>query len=535
MKKIFLFTVLLSTALLFKSCVVDNIYENQSQISDIALIINEVNSNAGDPKPDWIEIYNPTSIEVDISGFGVYDKPAAIFKFPAGTKVAAKGYFVVICDVALAAAEPTKYAAFGISSGGESVYLVDAKQAIIDEVALPAMPLGVTYARIPDGGTVFANANATQGTANSNTNNPPTITATAITDVNDNDRFTYSVTVSDASGLGDVKIFYQSLSDVVFSSMAPLVAGVYTFKLPLFKGGETVKYYIEATDATGLKSYFPATAPDTKGSFAVKDGLPSFTNVAISNLNPLATEAITFSITAFDMGSITEVKLYYTVNSTDATTKATVPLTMVNGLWSGVIPGQANNAIVRYYLRAVDNNSQNAYNPSETKDAAGQVTSAFNHDLGITWPKITIAPAPNWAALVLNEVCGSQTPDDDWVEFYNNSDAEVDISGMKLVKDGVTATPIYIFPAGTKIAPRAYKVINTLTTPALTGLTAGISNTKVVKLEFTTPIGVVVSFFEKTAANFLTGHPTDGSYARSPNGTGDWVVKTAFTKGAANN
>jgi hypothetical protein len=533
MKRIFLFTILLSAALLFKACVKDEVYENQSTSSDVALMINEINSNAGDPKPDWIEIFNPTSSEIDISGFGVYDKPAAIYKFPAGTKVAAKGYFVIICDVALAGAEPTKYAAFGISSGGESIYLVDNKNAVINEVAVPAMPLGITYARIPDGGATFANANSTQGTANSNTNNPPTITAALITDVNDNDRFTYNITVSDASGLADVKIFYQSSSDVVFPSMAPLGSGAYTFKMPLFKGGETVKYYIEATDATGLKSYFPATAPDTKGSFVVKDGLPTFTNVAISNSNPLANEAITFNATAFDMGSVAEVKLYYIVNSVDANAKLTVALTLTNGVWTGQIPGQANNAIIRYYLRAVDDKGQKAYNPTETYDAGGIVTSVFNHDVGTSWPKITVAPAPNWAAIVLNEICGAQTPDDDWVEFYNNSDAEVDISGMKLIKDGVVASPQYTFPAGTKIPARGYKVVTTLQPGG--GLLSGISNTKVVKLELTTPTGVVVSFFEKTTANFLTGHPVDGSYARTPNATGDWAVKTAYTKGAANN
>jgi hypothetical protein len=537
MKNTLLFLALLCSAFLFKSCVKDDVYidPNAKPSSAVDLMINEVSTNAGDPIPDWIEIYNPTNTDIDISGFGVYDKPAAIYKFPAGTKVPAKGYFVIVCDVALATAEPAKYAGFGISSGGEGVFLVDATGAIIDQVTVPAMPLGITYARIPNGGDVFANANATKGSANSNTNNPPTITATVITDVNDNERFTYTVTVSDASGMADVKIFYQSSTDVIFSSMAPLGGGVYTFKLPLFKGGETVKYYIEATDATGLKSYFPTTAPDTKGSFLVKDGLPLITNVAVSNLNPSGTEAVTFNVTAFDMGTVTEVKLYYLVNSTDAASKLTVSLTLTNGVWSGVIPAQANNAIVRYYLRAVDDKSQKAYYLTETYDASGAVTSTFNHDIGTTWPKYTVAPPPNWAALVLNEICGSQTPDDDWVEIYNTSDAEVDMSGMKLIKDGGTASPLYTFPAGTKIAAKSYKVVNTVTTPAGTGLTAGISNTKAVKIEFTTPAGVVVNTFEKTAANLGTGHATDGSYARSPNGTGDWVVKTAYTKGAANN
>ncbi len=535
MKKILLFIVLFSSALLFKACVKDEVYvdPNQQPGSDIKLLINEVSSNAGDPIPDWIEIYNPGSSDIDITGFGVYDKVAAIFKFPAGTKVPAKGYFVVLCDVATAATDPTNVAAFGISSAGEGVSLVDKNLAVIDQVTVPAMPLGISYARIPDGGPTFTNANPTKGKANSNTNSPPAIVATDITNVNDNERYKLNITVSDASGLGDVKIFYQSSTEASFTSMAPLGSGLYTFTFPLFKMGETVKYYIEAADATGLKSYYPISAPATPGTFTVKDGLALFTNVSLSSNNPPANAMVTVNATLFDTGGTSEAKLYYTVNSEDANAKLTVTMSLVNGIWTGDIPGQSNNAIIRYYLRAVDSKAQKSYYPMETYDAAGVVTSTFNHDLGSTWPKITVAPPPNWAAIVLNEVCGQQTPDDDWVEFFNNSDAEVDISGMKLIKDGAVATPIWTAPSGTKIAAKAYKVVATL--PAGTGLLAGISNTKVIKLEMTTPAGTVVSTFEKTASNFPTGHPADGSYQRTPNATGDWAVKTAYTKGAANN
>ncbi|MEI6277486.1 MAG: lamin tail domain-containing protein [Prolixibacteraceae bacterium] len=535
MKKILLFAVLFASALLFKACVKDEVYvdPNAKPGSTVALLINEISSNAGDPIPDWLEIYNPTSSEIDISGFGIYDKPAALLKFPAGTKIAAKGYFVVICDVALAATDPTHVAALGLSSAGESAFLVDKDGAIIDQVTFPALPLGVSYARIPDGGTTFANANPTKGTANSNTNSPPAIVATDITNVNDNERYKINVTVSDASGLGDVKIFYQTTTEAIFTSMAPLGSGLFTFTFPMFKLGETVKYYVEAADATGLKSYYPMSAPATPGSVVVKDGLALYTAVSASTTNPAANIPIVISAIVFDNGGVTEGKLYYTVNSEDVNTKLTVTMTLANGIWTGTIPGQANNAVIRYYLRALDSKAQKSYYPLETYDAAGVVTSTFNHDIGSTWPKITVAPPPNWAAIVLNEVCGSQTPDDDWVEFYNNSDAEVDISGMMLIKDGAVASPIYTVPAGTKLAARAYRVITTL--PAGTGLLAGISNTKVVKLELTTPAGLVVSMFEKTASNFPTGHPTDGSYQRSPNATGDWVVKTAYTKGTANN
>ena len=107
------------------------------------------------------------------------------------------------------------------------------------------------------------------------------------------------------------------------------------------------------------------------------------------------------------------------------------------------------------------------------------------------------------------------------------------MSNVKLVKDGLAS--IYTAPVGTKIAGKAYFVVNTKVVPPAVGLTAGISNTKDVKLELTSPQGVIFSYFQKTATTLVGGHALNGSYARIPNATGDWVITTAYTKGAANN
>src|SRR5262249_31938463 len=58
--------------------------------------INEVESNGGTPG-DWIELYNATTAPVDISGWGVRDNDSThtIYKIPAGTTIAAGGFYVV--------------------------------------------------------------------------------------------------------------------------------------------------------------------------------------------------------------------------------------------------------------------------------------------------------------------------------------------------------------------------------------------------------------------------------------------------------
>ncbi len=78
------------------------------------------------------------------------------------------------------------------------------------------------------------------------------------------------------------------------------------------------------------------------------------------------------------------------------------------------------------------------------------------------------------ADVVINEVCGKQDPDDDWVEFYNKGTEDEDLSGATLVKtdeDGKTED-IYTFPSGSKIKAGGYLVVATLTGE----LQAGISN-----------------------------------------------------------
>jgi len=532
--KLFL-AVLSISAILFSSCVKDEIYTDDTIVSDATLVINEVASNNGDPNPDWIEIYNPSDVEVDVSGFGVYDKVDARYEFAPGTKIAAKGYLVIVCDKTLAVADPATYANFGISSGGESVFLDDASFAVIDQVDVPAMALGISYARIPDGGDVFQNSNPTKGAANSNTNESPVIEADTIVTgmVNDNVRYQYDIVVKDASGVSSVKLWMQTPSETFYFDMVPMGAGNYRLLLPLLTKGDVVAYYIEAVDETGLKTRFKPEDAETF-SFTVDDGLAIFNSVELSNSNPAALEDITVTVDAYDQSGVSAVRLYYTINSEDAASKVQVDLTLAGGVWTGTIPGQIDGAIIRYYIRATDNASVKSYYPFEVLDATGAVIGDFNHDLGSTWPQINVAPFV--VELILNEICGKQTVDDDWVEIYNPTDAEIDLNGYTIVKTdelGAVST-IFTETVQNKIASHAYYVIKTIQVASEATLTGGISNTKSVKLELVNAASEVKSTFEKTSTNLIGGHLIDGSYARIPNATGDWAIVFPYTKGVAN-
>lgn len=520
-----IFLSLLSAVMIFLSgCVKDDVYiDDTTPGSDIVLVINEVASNNGDPNPDWMEIYNPGDAEVDISGFGVYDKPAAIYTIPAGTKIAAKGYFVIVCDVALAGTDPTKYAAFGISSGGESVFLVDATTAIIDQVDVPAMPLGVSYARIPNGGDVFANANPTKGAENSNTNAIPLLIADPVKDVDDNSGFDYIVTASDADGIRDVKIYTEAGTDVKITEMAPIGGGKYKYRFPAMDAGTSVKYYVVATDETGKKAYFPTTAPATNASFVVVNGAPKFESVVLSNENPSDGEAVIFTVNAYDKTGIKEIRLYYVLNDASADTKIMMILTTNDNLtFTDTIPGQPDLTKISYYLRAEDKGALRTYFPAETV-VNGEVTSEFNHDVASTWPSITVAPLVPLNQLVINEIQASGAPWD-FVELYNSTNAAIDISGFRLYDSGGLGVA-YTIPAGTSIAAGGFYVMETGSGSPQGQW--GISSSG----EDITLINTSDVIVDQLLKVNWPGVPL---VARKKDGLPKWIVPTAESKGTAN-
>ncbi len=131
--------------------------------------MNEVYSRGVAGNLDWIEIYNPSTASMDISGYKIYDnggqagtKPKKLF--PAGTIIPASGFTVIITDTADFVGD---LSGFGISSGGETVWLEDATGLLIDSVVIPALGVDTSFARIPDGSDFFTKTTPlTKGTSN---------------------------------------------------------------------------------------------------------------------------------------------------------------------------------------------------------------------------------------------------------------------------------------------------------------------------------------------------------------------------------
>ncbi|HXJ73833.1 MAG TPA: lamin tail domain-containing protein, partial [Candidatus Dormibacteraeota bacterium] len=89
-----------------------------------------------------------------------------------------------------------------------------------------------------------------------------------------------------------------------------------------------------------------------------------------------------------------------------------------------------------------------------------------NSDNGVHWRASSVAggspgaddPEPTLPPVVVNEVLTRTTPPQvDWIELFNPTDAEADLSGWFLSDDG--GAPIkYRLPQGTTLPPRSYRV-----------------------------------------------------------------------------
>jgi len=131
---------------------------------------------------------------------------------------------------------------------------------------------------------------------------------------------------------------------------------------------------------------------------------------------------------------------------------------------------------------------------------------------------ILFASSNTYAAqpsVVLNEVY-PPTNSEDWVELYNDSSSEVDISRWKLLD--LATTPMKTIPDNTKITPKSFLVV-----AVSNRLNASGDTVKLVDQN-----GVEIDSFGYNSVE------VNKSFARLPDGKGDWFGGQTPTKEAPN-
>jgi hypothetical protein len=128
--------------------------------ADSGVILNEIltqNSTLPEPDgstPDWIELFNPSTNDVDLAGLALSDDPALPRKwtFPPGSIIRANNYLAVMCDGSgLASATNT---GFALEGSGGAVYLYARASdggALLDSIRYGLLPQDFSLGRSATG------------------------------------------------------------------------------------------------------------------------------------------------------------------------------------------------------------------------------------------------------------------------------------------------------------------------------------------------------------------------------------------------
>ncbi len=140
--------------------------------------------------PDWVELYNASDEEIDISGWYLSNAAKKLdkWKFPEGTTISANGFLIVFADgtkeqsedpdagVSLTSLIMTGRASeipsnglhttFELSSSGENIFLSAKDKSLIDSVEVPELKYDTAWGRTEDGTGEFKRLEPTPGASN---------------------------------------------------------------------------------------------------------------------------------------------------------------------------------------------------------------------------------------------------------------------------------------------------------------------------------------------------------------------------------
>lgn len=244
------------------------------------------------------------------------------------------------------------------------------------------------------------------------------------------------------------------------------------------------------------------------------NGPATITNVSFTPSSVTPDDVVTVSATVTALKGLASVTLFYTVNA--GSPLSVVMVAGASNIYTGSIPKQVDLANVVFYVGAKTNGG------IENKSAERTY-------------KVGAIP-PNYTAIVLNEIDGNTK----YVELFNNSAAPVNISGMMIIKNGVSlknadGTPNWAVPLGTILPANGYGIIKcsgytaTADPAAITVGTVGdgMSAKQTLLLELTKPDGSVISTFTRGVAPWgttISAIAVTDSYSRVPNGSATWKL-----------
>lgn len=501
------------------------------------ITITEVSS---DPS-DWVELYNAGASDVDVSGWRVDDDQTRTDVLPAGSIVPAGGYLVL---------SQNTHFTFGLGKGDQfHLYLADGK-TLISETTWPAGAHATpSWARCPDAtGTFSLSAVATPGAANDcPTGNP--VDKLVLNEVESSgdgsdwvELFNPTRQAIDAGGL--VLADNGTANNVTIPAGTTIAAGGY-FAIDVTGLGSADSARLFAADGTTLidsttwsahatqtwgrcpdgAGAFGQTATATRGSANDCPPPAGYQDVVINEVESSGGDPGDW-VELFNTGaSAIDVSGWIVRDNDDTHTHVieagtTIPaqgylVVLTEAGAGGFGLGGADSA--RLYLP----NGTTLVSSYSWATHAGVTYGRCpdgSGEFGLTY-SVTKGARNDCSPVRINEIDSKDAAPVDWIELTNIGASPVDVSGYVLRDDKDTSA--VVIPAGTTLAPGSYLAIDVD-----------------VKGGFGLGAPDAARLFAADGATLLdsyswTAHAAT-SYARCPDGRGNFDTAKRVTKGAAN-
>lgn len=360
---------------------------------------------------------------------------------------------------------------FGIGSKGDEIHLLDTQHNEIDKAIVPALEEGMTYARTTNGGSEWkTNAVATKGTDNSTAPSVPESTTVAVVI---NEVYTFS-DQTDIKDLDYIELYNTSDKETDLSG----------FKL-WEGGGQAEAWTIPAGTKIAAKGFLTIEC-DKEGLHKDPTHYPAW-GLSKNKETIVFADANAKVIDQVETPNMTVGETYG--RKTDGSKEWVI--------FAETTKGKSNNGAKE---KSVLNNAYGVY-----------VNEVFTNNQDADDPKTA------W------------DESKDFIELYNATDKDVDISGFSLNDDAMKEEKRYTFPAGTIVKAKSFLTLDVYkgnTNGPVFGLGKG---------------GDKVMFFDKNKTKFEEvstpefGDTDIRSYGRATDGGSELKVFSEISKNASNN
>ena len=393
--------------------------------SQSTLKINEwLASGAAPFLDDFLEIYNPDPLPVDLGGLFLTDLPVGQpfeHEITPLSFIAGFGYEAFIADNAPELG--ADHLNFQLASSIGEIGLMRPDGTAINAVAYGAQRTGVSQGRAPNGSpkVVFLSP-PTPGAPNPVPPAPPEPVLVNLLPLNDTFQWRYEQTATDLGTTWMARNYNDSAWPQGAALLAREDAGVtpVPVRTPLTIAAGKITFYFRA------RFNVPAglSISALQATHAIDDG-------AVFYLNGV--EAGRFNMPGGTIGFSTQAS-----SAHEATSLETVGLSFAN-----LVPGEN---VIAVEVHQQGNNSSDVV-------------------FGMSLDAVILTNSPSSAGIVINEVLANNQSFtnldgtvSDWVELLNPSNADVDLAGMSLT-DQIDEPRRWVFPAGSVISAGGHLLV----------------------------------------------------------------------------